>query len=186
MVMPGVIGCIAEGGVTPPGSGPTGVSVATSAAGNYDEAFLCYRVGTAAQVFETGSNFSSGVGSATIPYSDFGSDRDRSIAWGCYCRATTSGGSMTYAWNLVEDSAFPTATLQYGPPYYNANQDNITVDVPAPPSGQPDPLTGIGPFLLFTSPPSLSDAGTYTIKCTVTDDNGSTTSDEIEVTMTFG
>lgn len=185
MVMPGVIGCIAQGKAAG-GSGPTGVSVATSASGNYDEAFLCYRVGSTAQLFEFGSNFSSGTGTATIPFTDFGSDRDRSIGWGCYCRATTSGGTMTYAWNLTETSAFPTGTLQIGPPFYNANQDNITVDVPAPPDGQPDPLTGIGPFILFTSSPSLSDAGTYKIKCTVTDDNGSTASDELTVVMTFG
>ena len=184
--MPGVIGCIAEGGVAPPASGPTGVSVATSASGNYDDAFLCYRVGTSAQVFETGSNFSSGTGTATIPFTDFGSDRDRSIAFGCYCRATTSGGTLSYAWNIVEDSAFPTGSLQISPPSYNNQQDNITVDVPSPPTGQPDTSTGIGPFILFSSAPSLSDAGTYTIKCTATDSNGSTASDEIEVTMTFG
>jgi len=183
MVMPGVIGCIAQQEAA--ATGPTGGSVATSASGNYDEAFLCYRVGTVAQVFETGSNFSSGSASATIPYSDFQSDRDRSIAFGCYCRATTSGGTMTYDWDIAEYSAFATGSLQTSVSYNN-QQDNIVVDVPSPPTGQPDTTTGIGPFILFGSAPSLSDAGTFIISCEVTDNNGTVKSNELDVVMTFG
>ena len=108
MVMPGVIGSIAQEGQA--ATGPTQVSIATSSAfsgSGYDNACLIYRVGMSAQVFEDGVGFSGGAVNATIP-ADFSVDRDRSIAFGAVGRGVTSGGSLTYTWVLTEDSAFPT------------------------------------------------------------------------------
>jgi hypothetical protein len=160
-------------------AGPTNVSVATSSSGNYDEAFACYRVGTAAVVFETGINFSGGSASATIPTGDFAADRDRSIGFGAFARGTTSGGGMTYSWTVTETSAFPTGSLTSTS--YNNQQDNTSVT----PDGSGGVSGGVGPFVLFSSAPSSSDSGTYKIKVAVTDSNGTTTSSEITVVMTF-
>lgn len=92
---------------------------------------------------------------------------------------------MTYDWDIAEYSAFATGSLQTSVSYNN-QQDNIVVDVPSPPTGQPDTTTGIGPFILFGSAPSLSDAGTFIISCEVTDNNGTVKSNELDVVMTFG
>ncbi len=160
-------------------SGPTDVSVATAATGNYDEAFACYRVGTAASNFEDGSNFSGGTASATIPLGDFLADRDRSIGFGCYARGITSGGGLSYSWTVTETSAFPSGSLTTTS--YNNQQDNLVVN----PDGSGGVSGGVGPFVLFSGPPSSSDSGTYKIKVAVTDSNGTTNSAELTVVMTF-
>ena len=163
-------------------SGPTNVMVSTASAldpGVYNNAFVCYRVGTAAAVFESGINFSGGSASATIPSGDFAADRDRSIGFGAYANAITSGGTMTYSWTVTETSAFPTGSLTSTS--YNNQQDNTSVS----PDGSGGVSGGVGPYVLFSSAPSSSDSGTYKIKVAVTDSNGTTTSSEITVVMTF-
>ena len=164
-------------------SGPTAVSVSTddllSPTVTYDDAFVCYRVGSAASMFEDGSSFSSGTASATIPLASFAADRDRSIGFGCFANATTSGGTLSYSWTVTETSAFPTGSLTSTS--YNNQQDNTSVT----PNGSGGVSGGVGPFVLFSSAPSSSDAGTYKIKVAVTDNNGTTTSLECTVTMTF-
>ncbi len=165
--------------VTPAASGPTNVSVATSSAGNYDVAFACYRVGTAAVLFEDGSSFSSGTASASISESQFATDRDRSVGFGAFARGTTSGGSLTYSWTVTETTAFPTGSLTASS--YNQQQDNTSVT----PDGTGGVSGGVGPFVLFSGAPSVADSGVYKIKVAVTDSNGTTNSTECTVTMTF-
>tara|TARA_R110002060_G_scaffold71525_6_gene80165 strand:- start:4 stop:555 length:552 start_codon:yes stop_codon:yes gene_type:complete len=164
-------------------TGPTGVSVATddplAPTATFDDAFVCYRVGSAATVFEDGSSFSSGTANASIPEANFASDRDRSIGFGCYARATTSGGAMSYSWTVTEMSAFPTGSLTSTS--YNQQQDNTSVT----PNGSGGVSGGVGPYVLFTGAPSVSDAGVYRITVAVTDSNGTTTSSNVTVTMTF-
>ncbi len=163
-------------------SGPTNVKVSTEDElnpGVYNAAFVCYRVGTAAVVFEDGVNFSGGSAAASIPHSDFGTDRDRSIGFGAFANATTSGGGMTYSWTVTETTAFPTGSLTSTS--YNQQQDNTSVT----PDGTGGVSGGVGPFVLFSSAPSVADSGTYKIKVAVTDSNGTTTSAEITVVMTF-
>ena len=164
-------------------TGPTGVSVSTddllSPFVTYDDAFVCYRVGTAASVLEDGSSFSGGSASASIPHTAFGADRDRSIGFGCFANGLTSGGTLSYSWTVTETSAFPTGSLTSTS--YNQQQDNTSVT----PDGTGGVSGGVGPFVLFSSGPALFDSGTYKIKVAVTDNNGTTTSTECTVVMTF-
>jgi hypothetical protein len=163
-------------------SGPTNVKVSTEwdiNPGVYNNAFVCYRVGTAASVFESGVNFSGGSASATIPTADFAADRDRSIGFGAFANGVTSGGTLSYSWTVTETSAFPTGSLTSTS--YNNQQDNTSVT----PNGSGGVSGGVGPYVLFSSAPSSSDSGTYKIKVDVTDNNGTTTSSEITVVMTF-
>ncbi|MBT4113764.1 MAG: hypothetical protein HOE36_07265 [Flavobacteriaceae bacterium] len=181
--MPYAVPMWAGAGNVSAAAGPTGVSVATddplAPTSTYDNAFVCYRVGSGAQVFEDGSSFSSGTASASIPEADFAADRDRSIGFGCYARATTSGGTMTYSWTVTETTAFPTGSLTSTS--YNNQQDNTSVT----PDGSGGVSGGVGPYVLFTSAPSVHDSGVYKIKVAVTDNNGTTNSTECTVTMTF-
>lgn len=168
--------------VPPSASGPTNVKVSTEDElnpGVYNGAFVCYRVGSAAVVFEDGVNFSGGTAAASIPEVNFAADRDRSVGFGAFANATTSGGGMTYSWTVTETSAFPTGSLTSTS--YNQQQDNTFVT----PDGTGGVSGGVGPFVLFTSAPSVADAGTYKIKVAVTDSNGTTNSQEITVVMTF-
>ena len=181
--MPYAVPMWAGAGNVSAAAGPTGVSVATddplAPTSTYDNAFVCYRVGSGAQVFEDGSSFRSGTASASIPEADFAADRDRSIGFGCYARATTSGGTMTYSWTVTETTAFPTGSLTSTS--YNNQQDNTSVT----PDGSGGVSGGVGPYVLFTSAPSVHDSGVYKIKVAVTDNNGTTNSTECTVTMTF-
>lgn len=173
------------GAGNPPASavGPTGVSVSTldllSPFVVYDDAFVCYRVGTLAVVFEDGASFSGGTASASIPESDFASDRDRSVGFGCFANGVTSGGTLSYSWTVTETTAFPTGSLTSTS--YNQQQDNTSVT----PDGSGGVSGGVGPFVLFSSAPSVADSGVYKIKVAVTDSNGTTNSIECTVTMTF-
>tara|TARA_R110000824_G_scaffold154102_8_gene326024 strand:- start:1387 stop:1938 length:552 start_codon:yes stop_codon:yes gene_type:complete len=173
------------GAGNPPASavGPTGVSVSTddllSPFVTYDDAFVCYRVGSGAQVFEDGSSFSGASASASIPHTAFGADRDRSIGFGCFANGVTSGGTLSYSWTVTETTAFPTGSLTSTS--YNNQQDNTSVSA----SGTGGVSGGVGPYVLFTSGPSLFDSGVYKIKVAVTDNNGTTNSTECTVTMTF-
>lgn len=164
-------------------TGPTGVSVSTidllSPLISYDDAFVCYRVGSAATVFEDGSSFSGGTASASIPHAAFGTDRDRSIGFGCFANGVTSGGTLSYSWTVTEMSAFATGSLTSTS--YNQQQDNTSVN----PDGTGGVSGGVGPFVLFSSGPSVSDSGVYRITVAVTDSNGTTTSSNVTVTMTF-
>lgn len=177
-----VIAPIAQAGQA--ATGPTGVSIATSASGNYDNACLIYRVGMASVNFENGSNFSSAAVTAQCPYSSFMSDRDRTIAFGAYARATSSGGALSYTWTLTEDSAFPTGTFQSSVSE-NTAQDLRIVSTPTPPTGSPDTSTGIGPYVLFTGAPTNGDSGEYTLALSVTDSNGTTAATSLDIEVEF-
>ena len=150
-------------------------SIATSASGNYDEAFTLYRVGTGVTQFETGSNFSSGSALSSLSASTFNTARDRSIGFGCYTRNAAS--VPAYSYTLTQVSAFtgnkglicddPLAPIAYPRCSYNQQQDNLTVTVPFPPDGYPD--QGVGKYVGFSSGPAPLDNGTYSLKCVVTD-----------------
>ena len=150
-------------------------SIATSASGNYDEAFTLYRVGTGVTQFETGSNFSSGSALSSLSSAAFNAARDRSIGFGCYTRNAAS--VPAYAYTITQVSAFtgnkglicddPLFPFALPRCLYNQIQDNLTVSTPTPPDGYPD--QGVGKYVAFTSGPAALDTGTYSLKCVVTD-----------------
>ncbi len=167
-------------------------SIATSSSGNFDEAFTLYRVGTGVTQFETGSSFSSGSGIPTLSAAAFNTARDRSIGFGCYTRngATTPA----YSYTLTQVAPFtankglicddPLAPIAYPRCSYNQIQDNLTVTVPAPPDGYPD--QGVGKYVGFSSAPTATDFGTYSLKCVVTDGGSAyATTNTITATITF-
>ena len=178
-----VIAPIAQAGQAG-GTGPTGVSIATSASGNYDGAVKIARVGTAVVYFEDGSNFSGAVVDATVSEGDFSSARDRSIGFAAYARATTSGGGMTFDWTVTEVNTFSTGSLTADAE--NTAQDLTGLAVPSPPTGRPDTSTGLGPYVLFTGPPSVGETGKYTIALDVTDSNGTTSATTLTLNIEFG
>ena len=165
-------------------------SIATSASGNYDEAFTIYRVGTGVTQFESGSNFSGGSAVATLSASAFNTARDRSIAFGCYTRNTAS--VPAYSYTLTQTTALPTGLICDDPllPFvyprcaYNQLQDNLTVTVPPVPDGYPD--DGLGKYIAMTSGPTALDFGVYTLKCAVTDGGSPfATTNILTATITF-
>jgi hypothetical protein len=86
---------------------------------------------------------------------------------------------MSYSWTVTETTAFPTGSLTSTS--YNQQQNNTSVT----PDGTGGVTGGVGPFVLFSGAPSVADSGVYKIKVAVTDSNGTTTSSNVTVTMTF-
>lgn len=163
-------------------------SIATSASGNYDEAFTIYRIGAVATQFESGSNFSGGSAVATLSASTFNTARDRSIAFGCYTRNTASVPAYSYTLAQISGMGWicdnPILPIVYPRCAYNQQQDNLTLTVPAVPDGYPD--DGLGKYIVFTGPPTALDSGVYTLKCAVTDSGSAfATTNTLTATITF-
>ena len=167
-------------------------SIATSASGNYDEAFTLWRVGTGIFQFESGSSFSGGSAIPTVSASAFNASRDRSIAFGCYTRNTAT--TPAYAYTIIQVAAFPAnkglicddplVPIAYPRCAYNQIQDNLTVSVPSPPDGYPD--QGVGKYIGFSGAPNALDTGTYSLRCAVTDGGAPfATTNTITAVITF-
>jgi hypothetical protein len=119
MIMPAIIGTIAQEGQAGGGGGggATGVSIATTSSGNYDNAVIISLTPTGSSgeqglASNDGSDFSGGSGVIDLTY---GGDYNAQVLAGsgnitfftkAFCRATApAGGSIdTYTWDLDSQS----------------------------------------------------------------------------------
>lgn len=177
------LGFIAQEGAPSGGSGPTSVAIESASSLAFLNACKIARCGSAIVYFEDGSNFSGGGVSATVSAGTFNSARDRSIGFAAYGGATTSGGGMTFDWTITEVSAFPSGALTSDAE--NTAQDLTGLALASPPNGQPDPTTGIGPYVVFSGAPSVGDAGKYSLELDVTDSNGTTSASTLTLNIEF-
>ena len=131
----GTAGVVAQQGNNAAVSVPSGVSVATSSSGNYDDAFQtqAYADGQYRTEihYQAGSVFSSNSGETQLDITalnSFSSGSSIVIYIGAYLRASNVDASTTYSWVLSDfsyDASLPgTWTPTIVTSSYNAQQDN--------------------------------------------------------------
>ena len=105
MSFTGTVGIIAQAGQAAAASAPSGVSVATSSSGNYDDAFgtQAYDGSFQAQIhLQQGSVFSSNTGETQLDITalnSYSSGNSIQIRISAYLRAT---GATSYSWTLSD------------------------------------------------------------------------------------
>jgi len=184
MIMPAVIGTIAQEGQAATPSAPTNVSIATSSSGNYDDAVVMN--GDMTNFFDfDGSTMSSQNGSDIInlqsnhmasAYS--GGSPMEIFNFKGYCRAT---GATSFLWDVSLGS--------------NTSVNNLSLGITGTASTAQDSTgtSGVGEKVQWqfaggkggTTYPSAGMELTIKVNCTATNAHGSTAADEIEITYVF-
>ena len=177
----GTVGSVAQAGQAA-ASAPTGVSIATSSSGNYDDAVSA--TGSIANFFDLdGSTFSSNgvitnLQSNHMATAYSGLSPQEIFTFKGYCRAT---GATSFQWDVSIDS--------------NTNVNNSSLGVTGTASTSQDATgsNGVGEKVQWqfaggksgTTFPSGGMTLIMKINCTATNANGSTAADEIEVVYNF-
>lgn len=181
---------LAIGAQNTAGSPPTGVSIATTSSGNYDNAFATAEVQLAGLVdvhdfLHNGSfTYSSGIGgyveTKTVTIGDFdgfnGNAGQSDIAFRAYCRATDA---TSFSWTVSIDSD---------------NTTGVTNSMVTSSSSAQDGTSGNGvgrAKMVFGGGrggytfPSNGEALTFKVECTATNSTGSTSATPVFVRFSY-
>ena len=186
----GTVGIIAQEGQAAV-SAPSGVSVATTSSGNYDDAFKTQAYGDSSYQtdihYQAGSVFSSNTGETQLDITElnnFSAASNIVIYIGAYLRAT---GATSYSWvlsNLSYAAALPgTWTPSLVTSSYNTQQDNT----------YSSEIDGIGAYVNIQAGGgrggltwgNANDYIEFDVKGTATNSAGSTNSDTITLKITW-
>lgn len=180
----GTVGSVAQAGQAA-ASAPTGVSIATSSSGNYDDAVIIdSHLGSNLTFFEDdGSGFSSDTYIDDFQQNEMatafqGASPQEIFTFRGYCRAT---GATSFAWDVSIDS--------------NSSVNNLSLGVTGTASTSQDATgsNGVGEKVQWqfaggkggTTFPSGGMTLIMKINCTATNAHGSTDADEISVIYNF-
>ena len=183
----GIVGCIAASASSGAGSAPTGVSVATSSSGNYNNAIASGEANCNNETMTLdGSEFSTGSADRDVEVSGWGDiytgcANNASIHYQGYIRAT---GATSYVWNIVGLTI--NTSLSNGTSASIVGTASTTQDE----TGSSD---NIGEYLQIAfgggrgglTFPADGDTVELDIKATATNSAGSTDSSTLTITYNF-
>jgi len=165
------------------GSAPTGVSIATSSSGNYNNAIIANNTLLFVDMIENGSNFSSNACAKTIDLGELsqansGNAASVTIQISGYIRAT---GATSFQWGLEKDlvqTSLTSGSFEVGGTA-STNQDVTSGHI-----GRTATLT-FGSFKGSPVYPSSGDVISMIISGTATNSNGSTNATSLTLKYTF-
>ena len=181
--MPAIIGTIAQEGQTVTASAPTGVSIADSASGNYDNAMVVLGSSSTGFFDALGGDFSSNgyiddFQGQQMSSAFSGLTPQEIFTFKGYCRAT---GATSFLWDITIE------------PVSNVNNLSLSVIGTASTSQDATGTNGVGEKVNWafaggksgTTYPSGGMVLAMTIKCTATNAHGSTDATPINVIYNF-
>jgi len=173
----------AGGGGGGGGSAPTGVSLATSSSGNYNNAIIANNTLLFGDMIENGSNFSSNACAKTIDLTELsqanpGNASSITIQISGYIRAT---GATSFQWGLEDDVV--QTSLSSGS-FAVSGTASTNQDVTSGHIGRTATLT-FGSFKGSPVYPSSGDVIAMVITGSATNSNGTTNATTLQLKYTF-
>jgi len=183
MIMPAVIGTIAQEGQAATPSAPTNVSIATSSSGNYDNAIVIDTQTGITFFDEDGSNFSNDSLALSFQSNHMasaytGNAVQETFVFKGYCRAT---GATSFQWDVSIDSGMSSVNGSYQIVGTASTSQDATGSSGA---GEKVEWTFAGGKSGVQYPAGGTEL-VMKVNCTATNAHGSTDADELTINFIF-